>query len=109
VVEIVGIEETQQSLFEEQPEQAQAFILEEQFDHVPEISIQEETEHIPTISDTGQSPIEEQAQSTSHADTKPRRSRYSTKPQKRTEDIQTSTGDIENTTATNTVPETLEE
>lgn len=109
VVEIVEIEETQPFLYEEQPEQAQAFVLEEQFDHVPEISIEEETEHNPTISDTGQSALEEQAQSTSHVDTKPRRSRYSTKSQKRTENIQTSTEDIENTTATNTVPETLEE
>jgi NADPH:quinone reductase-like Zn-dependent oxidoreductase len=109
VVEIVEIEETHQFLFEEQPEQAHAFRLEEQSEQVSEISTEEETEHVPIISNTGQSTIEEKKQTTSQVNAKPRRSRNSTKSQKQTEDIQTSTEDIENTTATNTAAETPEE
>jgi threonine dehydrogenase-like Zn-dependent dehydrogenase len=109
IVEIVEIEDMHQFLFDEQPEQTHAFITEDQFEQFSEISTEEETEHVPAISNTEQSTTEEQQQTHTPVESKPRRSRYAAKTQKNTEDSQTSSEIIENTDATNMVPETLEE
>jgi 2-desacetyl-2-hydroxyethyl bacteriochlorophyllide A dehydrogenase len=71
--------------------------------------IEEQTEHVPSIPTEEQSRLEDQRQTNTSVNSKPKRSRQSTKSQKNTEDIQALTEAIGNTTATNEAPDTLEE
>ncbi len=94
---IVEIEETPQFLTEEQIEQAPSFSNEEQIEWAPSFSTEE------------QPAIEDQSQSNTSVNSKPRRPRQSAKSQKTTEDIQAPVEAIGNTTGTNPASDTLEE
>ena len=94
---IVEIEETPQFLTEEQIEQAPSFSTEEQIEWAPSFSTEE------------QPAIEDQSQSNTSVNSKPRRPRQSAKSQKTTEDIQAPVEAIGNTTGTNPASDTLEE
>ena len=94
---IVEIEETPQFLTEEQIERAPSFSTEEQIEWAPSFSTEE------------QPAIEDQSQSNTSVNSKPRRPRQSAKSQKTTEDIQAPVEAIGNTTGTNPASDTLEE
>jgi hypothetical protein len=92
----VEIEETHQFMIEEQPVQDPTFSSEEQPDHIPSFSSEE------------QSTLEDQRQTDTPVISKPRRSRHFTKSQKNTEEVQASTGAIDNITETTKAPDMLE-
>jgi hypothetical protein len=94
---IVEIEETPQ------------FLTEEQIERAPQFSTEEQIERAPSFSTEEQPAIEDQSQSNTSVNSKPRRPRQSAKSQKTTEDIQAPVEAIGNTTGTNPASDTLEE
>jgi hypothetical protein len=84
-------------------------LTEEQIEWVPSFSTEEQIEQAPSFSTEEQPAIEDQSQSNTSVNSKPRRPRQSAKSQKTTEDIQAPVEAIGNTTGTNPASDTLEE
>jgi 2-desacetyl-2-hydroxyethyl bacteriochlorophyllide A dehydrogenase len=93
----------------EEPEQIPSMPIEEQSEQISSVPTEEQPEQAPLILIEEQARFEDQRKTNTPVNSKRKRSRQSTKSQKKTEDRQALAEAIGNTTATNETPGTLEE